>query len=331
MKKLLALVLSLVLVMTLFTGCSGGKTLKTGLGIVSSTETSKDAGDEDGTAQTDSTAAAVLVDDKGVIQKVVIDVIQTKINFSATGEITTDSAEQFISKHELGNDYNMKGASPIGKEWFEQANAFADYVVGKTLDEVKGISLEAGAPTDEDLKSSVTMNIEDFIIAIEKAVNNAKDLGASKDDKLGLGLISGLGHSSANAGDEDGTAQAYSHYGAITVDKGGKITSSIIDASQSDVKFSNEGKLTSVAGSSEYQSKLELGNDYNMKGASPIGKEWFEQSEAFSEYIKGKTVSDVTGIALNEGAPSDEDLASSVTITINDWLTVIEKAGATAK
>ena len=68
-----------------------------------------------------------------------------------------------------------------------------------------------------------------------------------------------------------------------------------------------------------------------MKGASPIGKEWFEQSEAFCEYIKGKKVSDVKGIALNDGYPADEDLLNSVTMHITDFLTVVEEAGAVAK
>ena len=38
----------------------------------------------------------------------------------------------------------MKRASSIGKEWNEQANAFADYVIGKTLDEIKVFHLIKG-------------------------------------------------------------------------------------------------------------------------------------------------------------------------------------------
>ena len=36
----------------------------------------------------------------------------------------------------------MRGNSGIGKEWNEQANAFAEYIVGKTVDEVKGIAVK---------------------------------------------------------------------------------------------------------------------------------------------------------------------------------------------
>lgn len=68
----------------------------------------------------------------------------------------------------------MKKVSSIGKEWNEQAAAFAKYVTGKTLDEVKGIKVEDGKAADADLKASVTVSIGDYIKVIEKAVNNAK-------------------------------------------------------------------------------------------------------------------------------------------------------------
>lgn len=331
MKKYISLLLCVALVMTMFTAC-GAKGVKTGLAVISSAGSSKEATEEkDGTAQVDSTAVAVLVDDKGVIKNIVIDVVQTKFDYSTTGEITTDLAKTFDSKKELGDNYNMRGASPIGKEWYEQAEALEKYVTGKTLAQVKGIALDGGYPSDEDLTSSVTMNIASIISAIEKAVNNAEDLGAKAGDQLGLGITSGSGNKTKNASaEEDGIVQAYSHYGAVSFDKSGKITSSVIDASQTNVTFNAEGKLTSDL-TGDFKTKLELGYDYNMKAASSIGKEWFEQSEAFCDYIKGKKVSDVTSIAVTDGYPADEDLLNSVTMHITDLLAVVEEAGAVAK
>lgn len=332
MKKIISLVLCLALVMTALTACGSKGGVKTGFAVISSIGSSIDATAEtDGTAQVDSTAVALLVDDKGVIKNIVIDVVQTKFDYSATGEITTDLATTFDSKKERGADYGMKGHSEIGKEWDEQAKALEDYVTGKTLEDVKGIAINGGYPADEDLTASVTMNIASMINAIEKAVNNAEDLGANADDKLGLGIVSGSGSETANASDEkDGIVQAYSHYGAVSFDKNDKITSSIIDASQTNVAFSTEGLLTSDLGEA-FKSKLEFGNDYNMKGHSEIGKEWFEQSEAFSEYIKGKTVAEVSGISLQGGYPADEDLTASVTMSVADFLKVVEEAGSYAK
>jgi len=332
MKKIISLLLCVGLIMTMFTAC-GAKGVKTGLAVVTSATSSKDATeDKEGLAQVDSTAVAVLVDSKGVIQNCVIDVVQTKFNFSSAGEITTDLGKTFVSKKELGDAYNMRSDSPIGKEWYEQAEALEKYVIGKTVDQVKGISLDKGYPTDNDLTSSVTMNIAAIVSAIEKAVNNAKDLGAKAGDKLGLGIISGAQASGTkSASDEgDGSVTAYTHYGVITLDKNGKITSSIIDASQSKVTFNTEGKITSDL-NGPFQTKLELGDNYNMRSASPIGKEWFEQSEAFCNYMKGKKVADITGLTLDGGKATDKDLVSSVTITITDFLTVVEKAGKVAK
>lgn len=62
----------------------------------------------------------------------------------------------------------MRKASPIGAEWDEQANFLADYVVGKTIDEVKGIAIDdGGKPTDADITTGCTMAIGAFIAVIK--------------------------------------------------------------------------------------------------------------------------------------------------------------------
>ena len=73
----------------------------------------------------------------------------------------------------------MGKVSAIGKEWNEQANAFADWTVGKTVDEVTGMTLkttEGGEVTPDvpELTSSVTVTVTDWQAAIAKAVANAK-------------------------------------------------------------------------------------------------------------------------------------------------------------
>ena len=297
MKKKLALILALTMVMFALAACGGGATeeppvveepsgdaVKTGLAVVTSAEKSKDAGEADGQAEVNSVVVAVTVDDAGKIVKCSIDTAQTKIAFSADGKVVTPLDTVFVAKQELGADYGMAKASSIGKEWNEQANALADYVLGKTVAEVKGIAVtEDGVPTDADLAASVTMKIKGYVAAIEKAVANAQNLGASADDKLGLGIVTSIAKSK-DAGDEDGLAQAYSYYTATTFDANGVITSSIIDASQTNVNFSKEGKITSDT-KAAFQTKEELGDAYGMKKASGIGKEWNEQANYFAKYI----------------------------------------------
>lgn len=342
MKKKLVVLLSLSLVMLALAGCAqeaeppvdeepAAGVVKTGLAVISSIAKSTDAAEEDGLAQADSTIVAVTVDEEGKILNCVIDAAQTKINFSKEGKLVTPLDTVFVGKQELGAEYGMAKASGIGKEWNEQATALSDYVIGKTVEEVKGIAVtDEGVPAEEDLAASVTIHITDFIDAIEKAVSNAQELGASAEDKLGVGVVTTI-DKSVDATEEDGIAQAYSNYAAVTFDTDGVITSCIIDASQTNVNFTAEGTITSNLEASQ-QTKNELGDAYGMKKVSNIGKEWYQQADAFSKYVIGKTVEEVKGIALTEeGVPADADLATSVTVHVGPFMNVIEKAYSAAK
>lgn len=331
MKKVSMLSLSIILVIAMFTGC-GKSEAKTGLAVINSIAKSTSATvDAAGLAEVDSTVVAVLVAKNGKILDCKINAMQTKVNFSTEGKLTTDLATVFKSKQELGTEYGMLKASAIGKEWNEQANAFAKYVIGKTVDDVKGIAVTAeGAAADADLAASVTVHIGDFIAGVEKAVNNALALGAKDGDKLGLAVTSSIAKSKDAAADADGLAQAYSYYAAITTDAKGKITSSVLDASQGNVNFSLAGAVTSDLTLAP-QTKQELKEAYGMKASSVIGKEWYEQANSFAKYATGKTIDEVKGTAVTaEGVASDADLASSVTVHIGDFIKVIDKAVADA-
>ncbi|MCI6588557.1 MAG: hypothetical protein MSD70_06675, partial [Clostridiales bacterium] len=79
------------------------------------------------------------------------------------------------TKNELGAGYGMAVASPIGKDWFEQADALATWCIGKTVEEVLGMqTLESGAPDEADLKTGCTIGVGDFLKALEKAAAAAK-------------------------------------------------------------------------------------------------------------------------------------------------------------
>jgi len=337
MKKGIALILSLAMILVVLTGCGAGgskagESVKTGLAVITSIGKSADAGEKDGLAQADSTVVAVMVDKDGKIVNCKIDAVQTKINFTKEGKITTPLDTIVKSKQELKTDYGMIKASGIKKEWNEQADAFAAYVVGKTVDQVKGMALnEEGAPAEKELETSVTMHVTDYIAAIEKAVANAQDLGAKSGDKLGLGILTTIAKSTDATAEKEGLAQAYSSYTATTFGADGKITSCYIDASQTNINFSVDGKITTDLATA-FETKNELGPKYGMAKASGIKKEWNEQAAALAQYVTGKTVDQVKGISLNEeGAPADKELTSSVTIHITDYITIIEKASANAK
>lgn len=305
---------------------------KTGLAVITTLGSSAPAGEKDGLAQTDSMVVAVLVGEDEKILACNIDAAQTKVNFSADGKLVTDLGSTIKSKQELGAEYGMEKASAIGKEWNEQADAFAAYVVGKTIDDVKGIAVnEEGYPSGDDLTSSVTVNIGGFIAAVEKAVLNAQDMGANSTDSLGLAVSTKISGSKEATAEEAGLAEAYSTYAVVTKDSSGKITGSYIDMTQGKVNFDTKGVITSDL-TVETQTKQELGDAYGMKKASSIGKEWFEQANAFSDYVKGKNIEEIKGIAVDEaGLAADADLVSSVTLKAGPFIEILEKAEANAK
>jgi len=259
------------------------------------------------------------VDDNGVITACVIDAIQTKVNFDNTGKVTTDLSTVFSSKNELGDDYGMRKASSIGKEWNEQVAALADWAVGKTVEEIKTLST-----SDADLTSSCTMYNGGFIAGIEAAVANATHKGAQAGDYLHLESVVDIADSKDAAADAAGLAQAYATVAAVTSANGGTITSCVIDAVQAKVNFDNTGKITSdlTVGAA---TKNELGDDYGMRKASPIGKEWNEQAAAFCDYVTGMTIDEAKAIEMVEKKPVDVDLTASCTMKINNFVALFDK------
>lgn len=359
MKKALALLLSLTVLSGLLAGCgttavvavpfptpeatptpvptpeteppTEGDTVpvKTGFYISTSVGSSKDAAsDAAGLAQADITIVAVTVGDDGVIDDCAIDSIQSKLDFDASGKLLSDLSAPIPSKNEMGTDYGMGKISSIGKEWNEQAQALADYVVGKTVDEVSGIAIdESTKPTDADLTASVTMSIGGYLEGIRQAVANAAHLGASKGDELVITTSTSAADSKDATAEASGLAQAYANVAAITLD-GDTITSCYIDAVQANVEFDTTGHITTDLTAS-IPSKNELGDDYGMRKASSIGKEWYEQAAGFSAYVTGKTLAEVSGIAVTEeGKAADADLAASVTLSLGSFTDLIAKAGA---
>ncbi|NJP40999.1 hypothetical protein HCH52_08030 [Oscillospiraceae bacterium HV4-5-C5C] len=296
--------------------------LKTGLAVDTSLSNSKDATDDaDGQAQVDSSVAAVLVDAEGKIAAISIDAAQTKVTFDKTGKITSDINAEQKTKKELGADYGMN--------WDEQVKALEDYCVGKTIDEIKGISLNAeGAADGVDALSTVTISISGIINTVEEAVNNAQDLGASTGDSLKLAVVT-TAASSVSVGEdtdapEQGTAEVDSTYAAVSLNDKAVITSAVLDASQAPVQFDATGKLVTDT-TQAVKSKNALGTDYGMSAKATKG-EWNVQAQAFADYIVGKTPAEAAGLAVAEdGTAADTDLLSSVTIHIGDFLSALKK------
>lgn len=316
MKKILAVGLASVLAVS-FAACSktanddgttnGGSkadTVKTGLAVISEIK-ADEYNPSDTALEIDSVAAAVTVDADGKIVDVKIDEAQTKPDLTKDNGNVTDLRTKLAKKE----DYAMKAASPIQKEWYEQVAAFEAWAKGKTADEVKaGVDAE-GNPTDADLKAGCTIKANGFTEVVAKAMASATDMGAKATDTLRLSVTTEKYYES-----NETNLQYDSNYAAVTFDAEGKITSCLIDASQAKCSIA-DGKFTVEKGA--YQSKKELKENYNMKVASPIEKEWFEQAAAFEAWAKGKTAAEVKAGVGEDGKPSDADLKAGCTIIVN--------------
>jgi hypothetical protein len=272
------------------------------------------------------TLVAVLVDDNGVIRDCIIDSIGAKVEFDATGTITSDINAEVKTKNELGDAYGMVAWGGAIAEWYQQADALAQFAIGKTVSELKNGAIdETGkAPAGSDLASSATIYLGGYVAGIEQAVANAQYLGAEAGDELKLAVISSMGSSKSADAENAGNAQLDVDVTALTL-KDDIITSCVIDSVQAKVAFDVSGAVTSDV-SAPVLTKNQLGSAYNMVAWGGAKAEWNEQAAAFSRYVTGKTAAEVSGIAVTEGKPADADLASSVTISIGGFQKLIEKA-----
>ena len=360
MKKLLWLGLVLSLALVLIVGCGEapvddipdndvpdndvpdndvpgvGEVSSLGLGVITTVGRSVDYDPENDImpmAQVDSVIVTATFDQDGRVVDVLIDTAQVRVEFDEELQVATDPTAEFLSKRELGDDYGMRRASEIEKEWDEQIASLEEWMVGKTVDEIKALDLlDDGAPADPDLLTSVTMTVTVYIEALEKAYQNAVDVlpGA---EMLGLGHNIAINRSVGYDADNEimPMAQVDVNIAAAAFDGTGQVAAVLIDAAQTRVNFDEQGQVTSDR-TATYPTKKELGDDYGMRRASPIEREWYEQIASLEEWMVGKIVDEITALdLLEDGAPDDPDLITAVTMTVSYYLEALNEAYTRAR
>lgn len=159
---------------------------KLGLGhnvsIASSKALGKDASGKEvlPLAQVDTVMAATAFDKDGKVVKTIIDNAQTKVNFDKTGKVTSDKKAAPKTKVELKEEYGMLKASAIKKEWYQQAAALADWMTGKSIADIKAMKVvnkdaaHPAVPDVAELKSTVSISVQDYLAAVEESSQKAK-------------------------------------------------------------------------------------------------------------------------------------------------------------
>lgn len=318
-----------------------GSIVKYGLGQNISIAKSKDAtADATAVGQADVTMAAVGFDADGKVASVYIDVAQTKVAFDKDMKVTSDKTAEVKSKKDLGADYGMVKASSIGKEWFEQIEAYENWMIGKTIEEIKSMKVVAkdeshpAVPDVPELTSSVTISVDAYMEAVEEAWANAEEVAGA--EKVGLGVETHIGSSKDKAADVLPVAQVDTYMSATALTADGKVAGTIIDTAQVKINFDEKGAVTSDK-TAEIKTKKEIKDGYGMVKASSIGKEWYEQIEAFEEWMVGKTIDEITGIAVKQkdeshpAVPDIPELTSSVTVSVQSYQAVVKEAAANAR
>lgn len=278
---------------------------KTGLGVIT------EASEEDRTGSIELVAAAVLLDGDGKISGVKLDELET--TFSAGGDGAVNLPKDYRTKRQKGDDYPLAAASSLKKGWAEQADDFADYLTGMTPEQASMLETDKdGKAVDADLLSGCTIRVDKYRDAVAKACTNASALGAAKGDRVSLGVEAENASSDITATDDkDVNAEVDLTVVALTLDADGRVTSAIGDMAEPALTIAADGGVTAP---DTVRSKLELGDSYGMRNASSLGKEWYEHSEGYCSYLKGKTEKEVADIPADG---SDADLAALCTISIN--------------
>jgi len=345
MKKLLAMLLALVMVLSL-AACGTNEepvdepadepvdapvdepadepvdaaaTYTLGMGVSASTGSSKD-----GLAQADVTVAVVVLDAEGKIVSAQIDCAQTKVNFPE-GVLEDLTAVDVRSKYTKKEDYGMLVASPIGAEWYTQVDALEEAVVGMTGADIDALELVESnghmITTNETIYAGCTMDMTGFKAALVKACNDeyAKEFSADSFT-LGLGVETDVTSTKAATADANGTAALYTNFTGVAYDADGKVLACLLDVIQVKVAFDAAGVVTQPE---DLRTKKELKGDYGMLPASAIGVEWMDQATAFEAAVVGMTADEVVAIETVESnghqVPADETLHAACSMDITGF------------
>ena len=327
MKKLICVLLSVLMLATAvaFVGCDKAPaTVKMGMGVYTATPTTTDASeDKEGQGKVAITAAVITVDAEGKVVACQLDTADLTVKFTLDGKAVANDG--FKTKYEQGKDYNMVTYGGAAKEWFEQADAFEAFVVGKTLDEIKALVAEGNKGNSDVIAAGCTIMIHEFVGAIEKAFANLTDSTATAESALKLGM--NVEQTTADATEEkDGSNQVETTIFAAAVDAEGKVLVAASDCVQVKFTFNATGAST-LDTTKAISSKREAGANYGMVAYGGAAKEWFEQADAFNALCVGKTVTEIKALCAADNYGTDEVKTAGCTILVNGLTKAAAKIG----
>ena len=301
MKKKYLGLLSLACVVGTLAACGnpagGNRELALGVGMISAAPALSY-----GAPQLELNFATALYEGDKVVATLV-DVYQIPLSKDAAAVDTTkDYATEtnVLTKRDRHDGYGMLGTSQangIGKEWYDQADALETYAATHTT----------WNEADADLTAGCSMVTTDLFAAITEAKTNINEKVSVASGTYTIAL----GHKISFEANESVLTQVNISVIGLLLDSSSKVVTSYLDEIQIPLTFTAGAENpysitpTNAYGSPTTQynykgqviaSKKELGYDYDMletSQANGIGKEWFEQAEAFEDYLVGKKVEEI--------------------------------------
>lgn len=294
MKKVMVWIVCVLMVLSL-TACGGKSAVEYTMGMSSVASRTMEAAER---STVKITAAAVALDEKGIIRRCVVD----ELAYDVT---PTGSPADLSTKMERGDKYipteEETGGVSVNTSWAQQAKLFCTYVVGKTAGEVSGIAATDGKSADIQ---GCDLIVTDLIRAVRAAADAATDSKVGEGDTLKLAMTATRDASASSPEFEVEMA-------AVTMD-GDKVTGCAVDTLP--VSLPTEGGVfTYVSG--ELKTKAQQKDAYGMKKASPIKREWYEQADAFATYAVNKTAASLDDIKLDSSGKTDAVAGCTISLT----------------
>ena len=332
MKKFFALLLAVAMLATL---CACGaqpadnngdnnapaETVKFGSAYVLSSLAATDATeDKNGQGSVDLTAAVITLDKDGKIVACDLDTLQIKAAYTTEGKAV---ASEFKTKREIGDAYNMVAYGQAKQEWYKQADAFEALIVGKTVADVRGLVVnETNKGTDEVVNAGCTIMINEFVNAIEKAAQGAKDSDLNRDAAVKVTMATEQTCTDATE-DKAGSNKVSTTIFAAAL-KDGKVALASSDCVEIEFGFDVAGKSTFDA-SKVIKSKREKGDAYGMVDFAGSAKEWYAQADAFDAACVGKTGAEIAGLKAEDGHGVDSLKSAGCTIYVTGFVAAASK------
>lgn len=288
-----------------------------------------------GSVTTEINYVSVLLDKEDKIVNLRLDTVQIKVSVDdeakmvLTGKTVGNEGVDTRSKWELLDEYGMAGTSPIGKEWYLQAEAFENFAVGKTIDQL--LTFQEGDDLKDGANAGVTIHVNGFMDAIERAKENLVEVEDITDLTIGVGGIGTVQTNQTN----------YTIAGAA-FDKDEKVVAARMDVYQvpytivaateealAGIRVNDAANKKQVVAIDEktgsIKSKHDLKEDYGMAGSATQG-EWYVQANKITAYMIGKTLEEA--YVLEGGKFVDANVGATIIAT--DYLNAFLEAEHTA-